>query len=183
METKSHFLDSTSKRLLNKQSDTVVSKELRTCALCFKKFSTFNEYGKHISEVHNLHGCHKCPKLFTATSNLNRHMKLHLGIKQYRCQLCHAAFARNYYLKQHMNKHISQAAGTSEENRDKEISCSLCFKTFSRTDIMKEHRLTHTISYKENKCQVCSFISEKKSLLLSHLKKCFRKNNANFLDY
>ena len=39
---------------------------------------------------------------------------------------------------------------------------------------MREHRYIHTISYQEDKCRRCQQAFERKSLLLSHLKTCFR---------
>merc|ERR1712072_1643861 len=52
-----------------------------------------------------VHGCNKCEKSFSKVSLLNRHMKLHQGIKPYQCNICGWRFLQSYNLKKHILTH------------------------------------------------------------------------------
>ena len=43
---------------------------------------------KEVKPKPKVHACNKCEKSFSKVSLLNRHMKLHQGIKPYQCNVC-----------------------------------------------------------------------------------------------
>ena len=90
------------------------------------------------------HACSKCKKTFSKVSLLNRHMKLHLGIKPYQCtvrifgafscvlfsllQVCGWRFLQSYNLKKHLLTHSK-----------KDLRCSQCKASFKDQNTLKEH--------------------------------------------
>lgn len=87
---------------------------------------------------------------------------------RYPCPLCSQSFTSRNNMRRHVN------CNHGERRR---FECSICEKLFTRPDIVKEHKLTHTKSYKDNRCTLCHFASSKKTTLLMHLKKCLKYEN------
>jgi hypothetical protein len=48
--------------------------------------------------------CHQCRKRFRQKWNLNRHLKIHKGIKPHICPCCHHAFSRSDHLLCHVRR-------------------------------------------------------------------------------
>ena len=44
-------------------------------------------------------------KAFTSKSNLNSHLEIHTGVKQYKCNICEKAFTRKSDLNSHLEIH------------------------------------------------------------------------------
>ena len=51
----------------------------------------FNEH--LLIHVGPRHKCPHCPKEFVQKSNLKRHIRIHLGIKPYKCSFCEMTFS------------------------------------------------------------------------------------------
>ncbi|KAL8617132.1 hypothetical protein ACOMHN_014302 [Nucella lapillus] len=69
---------------------------------CGQEFATFPELEEHSSRVHRRFLCSYCGKGFTAKPNRDRHVRVHTGVKPYKCQLCSQAFYRGDDLKYHV---------------------------------------------------------------------------------
>jgi len=63
------------------------------------------EEGKEAGKEEEGHRCARCGKSFSRLSLLNRHMKLHSGIKPFACTVCGWRFLQRYNLKKHMMTH------------------------------------------------------------------------------
>ena len=102
------------------------------------------------------HECKKCKKVFSKVSLLNRHMKLHLGIKPFQCnvsllenicdnwqlndlcllflcQICGWGFLQSYNLKKHIQTHGNKSLRCSQ--------CKASFpdKTHLRAHVLRKH--------------------------------------------
>ena len=122
------------------------------CFQCFKTYETSQEeLTLHIKSAHkelkNL--CDICAKQFTLKCNLTSHKKaVHEGIRNFKCNHCHFAFASSWGLKKHMKSH----------NRRKSFSnqCNICFMEFSSADAIKIHVNTIHEGMKNFKCEICT---------------------------
>lgn len=69
---------------------------------CSEEFPSFPELEEHSARVHRRCLCSYCGKSFTAKPNRERHVRVHTGVKPYKCQVCGQAFHRGDDLKYHV---------------------------------------------------------------------------------
>lgn len=76
--------------------------------------------------------CHECNKVFKRKEHLAQHVKLHLGLRPFKCDEpnCNKAFSR----KEHLMRHVVSHTGK------KQFDCPICHKLFSRKDNLNKHK-------------------------------------------
>ncbi|XP_016103352.1 gastrula zinc finger protein XlCGF7.1-like [Sinocyclocheilus grahami] len=75
--------------------------------------------------------CAQCGKSFTLKVNLNSHIRIHSGERNYSCLQCGSSFFKNADLKRHLQTHSGE----------KPFSCSHCSKSFTRKESNIQHHL------------------------------------------
>ena len=50
----------------------------------------------------SIHRCSHCGRIFSSKALLQRHYKVHTGLKDFVCQICNLAFNRKDNLKRHV---------------------------------------------------------------------------------
>ena len=78
--------------------------------------------------------CSKCGKSFRKSSQLKRHLTVHLNIKPFICTDCDRCFKRLAALK-----------FIHKDHKDEQLFfCSICNKTYHTAYKLKEHIIIHT---------------------------------------
>lgn len=75
-----------------------------------------------------------CGKSFTQKGNVDTHIRIHTGTKEYACERCGRSFTQKGNLKTHVR---------SVHTKEKPYACSVCGKSFSQKGNMHTHIRTH----------------------------------------
>ncbi|CAF0760164.1 unnamed protein product [Didymodactylos carnosus] len=78
--------------------------------------------------------CKVCFKRFSRSDMLNRHLRLHSGIRPYRCTMCNTHFSRSDHLSTHLRTHTGE----------KPYACPECSYAACRRDMITRHLKVHS---------------------------------------
>ncbi|KAH3768960.1 zinc finger protein ZFAT-like isoform X2 [Dreissena polymorpha] len=152
------------------------------CPSCREQFENMSELKEHadtihpnaniegldklISNKHKLQGkigrrsykCPHCDKVFVrASSELQKHMWIHEGIKPFKCPLCPYACRSKNNLQAHMLRH----------SKDKPFHCGDCGKAYKSKTALRWHVRAH--AGKLFKCDQCPYEATQASHLKRHM--------------
>jgi hypothetical protein len=156
----------------NKSSNkncTESQKKNNICDICNKSFSTLGNMRNHKMTIHQNYrpfictypGCNK---KYSIENRFQVHMRTHLGIKPFICQICSKSFNEKGNLKTHLRFHSDL----------RPFKCPFCIKTYKTNGHLKDHiEIQHNL-VKKYKCQNCG----KKFGRISTLKSHFRTHNG-----
>uniref|UniRef100_A0A2I3HJ21 Zinc finger and BTB domain containing 12 n=1 Tax=Nomascus leucogenys TaxID=61853 RepID=A0A2I3HJ21_NOMLE len=75
------------------------------CTKCPEVFQGMEKLVFHMRAQHFIFMCPRCGKQFNHSSNLNRHMNVHRGVKSHSCGICGKCFTQKSTLHDHLNLH------------------------------------------------------------------------------
>ena len=101
--------------------------------------------------------CPECKKRLKQKS-YRSHLRTHLGVKQFKCDLCGDGFTRKNDVKRHM-KLIHE--------KPRNFKCDICQKYFVTEENLKCHKNKHK---NEMKCRVCNHGFGKREYFDNHIK-------------
>ncbi|XP_034775230.1 zinc finger and BTB domain-containing protein 12-like [Acipenser ruthenus] len=99
------------------------------CSRCEEFFQSVERLVTHMRASHCVFMCPRCGKQFNHTSNLNRHMNVHRGIKSHACHVCAKSFTQKSTLYDHMNLHSGE----------RPYRCSYCHVRFAHKPAIRRH--------------------------------------------
>ncbi|XP_044267050.1 gastrula zinc finger protein XlCGF7.1-like [Tribolium madens] len=112
-----------------------------SCPICEKKFQRLSSQRRHIKS-HDAPPGHKtkrtpflctiCGKSFPFSNGVQRHMRIHLGIKNFECTWCNRRFTQSTHLQVHMRTHTGE----------KPYICDTCGEKFSLKSCLLKHKNT-----------------------------------------
>lgn len=85
------------------------------------------------SDGRKIHRCAECRRTFSRSDMLERHVRLHTGVRPYACRLCTQVFSRSDHLTTHLRTHTGE----------KPYACPRCAYTASRRDMVTRHLRVH----------------------------------------
>ena len=118
------------------------------CPLCEARFNSCGARNAHRRKVHQRdHLCVECDVAFGSAQKLARHLKTHVGVKEFRCETCNKEFSIERNLALHQKLHLGQ----------KDYACRVCSRTYyTKSGLQAHQRQMHTEDPGGFSCSDCS---------------------------
>ena len=107
------------------------------CPLCDKSFRQSCNLQSHKRHAHSNSrqlSCPYCGKQFVTVTDVERHVRVHTGVKPFWCRHCSETFKSHHQLKVHLLK---------SHNEGTWFTCHICRKKFSLNGHLKQHMQRH----------------------------------------
>ncbi|KAM3910900.1 zinc finger and BTB domain-containing protein 12 [Leptodactylus fuscus] len=105
------------------------NRRLLRCTKCEETFQGVEKLVFHMRAQHFVFMCPRCGKQFNHSSNLNRHMNVHRGVKSHSCSICGKCFTQKSTLHDHLNLHSGE----------RPYRCSYCDVRFAHKPAIRRH--------------------------------------------
>ncbi|XP_052225904.1 histone-lysine N-methyltransferase PRDM9-like isoform X3 [Dreissena polymorpha] len=103
--------------------------------------------------------CEVCGYVCKQSSNLKNHIRIHTGERPYKCEVCGYLFKQSGHLKSHMRIHTGERL----------YSCEVCGYECNHSGDLKKHTRIHT-GERPFKCEECNCASKDRSSLKRHMR-------------
>ena len=119
------------------------------CTHCEARFNSCGARNAHRRKVHQRdHLCVECDVAFGSAQKLARHLKTHVGVKEFRCETCNKEFSIERNLALHQKLHLGQ----------KDYACRVCSRTYyTKSGLQAHQRQMHTEDASGFPCSDCAY--------------------------
>ena len=119
------------------------------CPHCEARFNSCGARNAHRRKVHQRdHLCVECDVAFGSAQKLARHLKTHVGVKEFRCETCNKEFSIERNLALHQKLHLGQ----------KDYACRVCSRTYyTKSGLQAHQRQMHTEDASGFPCSDCAY--------------------------
>ncbi|XP_055306218.1 zinc finger protein 813-like [Sitodiplosis mosellana] len=134
-----------------------------SCSVCLKRFAQNDEILEHEANCYGRHyECHLCKKFSTLIKGqLKVHMRVHTGVRPFRCSLCSKKFTRKAHLKGHSKLYTNP--------RPVKFQCLVCARYFSQEMEKQQHE--SKCQSRRYECYLCkSYTTSYKSCMMLHMR-------------
>ncbi|XP_052791502.1 uncharacterized protein LOC128225640 [Mya arenaria] len=157
------------------------------CKKCGQTLEEVRSFETHNVTEHGHFTCLICLSTFTSRNNMKRHIRLHTGVKPYRCHKCSESFSRNDDFKRHLLRHSFQKpyrCATCQTGYADRVGvkshmmkdhgtasfhvCSHCGECFTDLWKFKEHRESHADG-QDYRCSLCAFVGSNALMYNKHM--------------
>lgn len=146
-------------------NDKKSQKKKNICDICHKSFSTLGNMRNHKMTIHENYRPYECTypgcnKKYSIENRFKVHMRTHLGVKPFICQICSKSFNEKGNLKTHLKFHSEL----------RPFNCPFCIKTYKTKGHLKDHiEIQHNL-VKKYECHHCGKKFGRISTLKSHIR-------------
>ena len=167
-EMKDHFKEVHKAKSLNLRKNNIVK---CVCKICQKACLNKGNFLAHYKRIHlklKNHKCNFCDKAFTDKKDLTNHIERHENKKNYKCDLCNKTFNAKDGLATHQK--INHKAESIK------VNCNLCNKQFASLNTLRSHTKEKHELIKPFQCRPCNKSFTRNWLLKNHTKNIHEKN-------
>ena len=149
------------KQLLENHQLSHTTEKPFQCPTCGLSFVTSSARSAHRRQVHQRHHlCQTCDRAFSTSQKLDRHLRTHTGVKEFKCDTCKKEFSLEENLKMHYNVHLGK----------KNFSCYICQREYFTRSGLNHHLKQVHGNEKLVKCSKCDFVGKTRYDVETHHK-------------
>ncbi|XP_046354670.2 zinc finger protein Xfin-like [Haliotis rufescens] len=123
--------------LVHDEKFDISDDQLLSCDQCDQQFVSDVLFQKHQANhqlMQSSFTCQSCHRETSSESDLQQHVKTHLGEMPYVCEMCGKGFERRYSYRCHYRTHTGE----------KPYTCEICGKQFAFSSGLRYHERTHS---------------------------------------
>ena len=153
------------------------------CDSCDKRFYTKPELNDHILNNHVDDSfqelkCPYCEKGWNHKYKMEKHIRtVHVGVKEFQCEICPNSFATYCSLKKHENSKHMVKNDVANAVIESKLKCTICLAKFKLQNNLSNHMTIH--KDKTFQCEICIEKFRSKKSITEHIARLHADNSKH----